>query len=64
MSERTVLVREPEYTEMRVVGDGQAKAFARQLIRDGKAFAARPEQEGSWLFTVRETNHPSRWEYA
>ena len=59
---RRVIVREPDETEMDIAGSGEAKAFAKQLIRDGKGFEATPQADGVWRFIVYELNEPSRWE--
>jgi len=59
---RRVLVRDASQTEMAVKSDGEAKGFAKQLIRDRKPFDARPREDGTWSFFVHEINHPSRWE--
>lgn len=61
---REVVVRDPEQTEMVVESDGEAKGFAKQLIRGGKGFTASPNEDGTWTFVVTEVNHPTRWEYA
>ena len=47
---------------MSVSSNGEAKAFASQLIRAEKDFAATHEGDGIWIFIVRETNEPNRWE--
>lgn len=57
-----MVVREEDHTVMWVGSDGQAKAFARQLIRDGKSFKCEPCSDEGWEFTVYEFNHPNRWE--
>lgn len=62
MSARAVVYRDEDYTEMFVDGDGAAKAFARQLIRDGKAFKCEPCTDGGWSVIVYEHNHPNKWE--
>ncbi len=56
---RKVLYRDIDYTEMWV---DSAKAFARQLIRDGKGFKCEPLDDGGWMFTVYEENWPTKWE--
>lgn len=62
--ERRVVVREENYTEMWVPNAEGCRAFARQLIRDGKAFKCEPCTDEGWSVTVYEHNHPNRWEYA
>jgi len=53
-----VMSREHDHTLMRALTDGAAKGFAKQLIRDNKAF----DYLGAGTFIVWETNHPNKWE--
>jgi len=49
---------------MAVSSNGEAKAFAAQLIRAQKDFKAEHRGLGVWRFFIRETNYPNRWEDA
>lgn len=57
-----VVVRDPEQTEMVVQGSGPARAFAKQLMKKGKAFRAEPKGDETWTFLIEEINWPTRWE--
>lgn len=62
MTRLRVVVRDPDQTEMVAATAGEAKGFAKHMIRDSKGFDARPNEDGTWTFVVYEINYPNRWE--